>query len=104
VKKIENLIEKKKLKNYLSLRINEEERFLELLVNKEALEKECQLDDCCVIKTDLQTTDASKETIYERYKDLSLAENAFRTFKTGLEETRPIHLRKDVKKRIDTIN
>jgi len=99
VKKIETLIEKKKLKNCLSLRINEEERFLELLVNEEALEKECQLDGCYVIKTDLQATDASKETVYERYKDLSLVENAFRTFKTGLEEIRPIHLRKEKRTR-----
>jgi len=82
-----------------SLWINEEERFLELLVNKEALEKECQLDGCYVIKTDLQTTDASKETVYERYKDLSLVENAFRTFKTGWEEIRPIHLRKEKRTR-----
>ncbi len=43
----------------LTLRINEE-HFLDLLVDKEALKKECLLDGCYLIKTDLQTTDASK--------------------------------------------
>jgi len=30
------------------------------LVDEEALKKECLLDGCYLIKTDLQTTDASK--------------------------------------------
>ena len=33
------------------------------------------MDGCCVIKTDLQTTDANKGTIYERHKDLLLNED-----------------------------
>ena len=36
---------------------------------------------------------ASKETVHDRYKDLSLVEQAFRTSKTVQLEMRPIHVR-----------
>ena len=36
---------------------------------------------------------ASKETIHDRYKDLALVEQAFRTGKTVELEARPIHVR-----------
>jgi transposase len=98
-KNIEKLIDKKKLKSLLSIRAREEKRFLELLVDEKTLEQEKELDGCYVIKTDLRTTDASKEIVHERYKDLSLVESAFRTFKTGLEEIRPIHVRKEKRTR-----
>ena len=74
-KNIEKLIDKKKLKSLLSIRAREEKRFLELLVDEKNLEQEKELDGCYVIKTDLRATDASKEIVHERYKDLSLVFN-----------------------------
>ena len=39
------------------------------------------------------------ETIHARYKDLSKVEHAFRTFKSGHLEVRPIFVRKDLRTR-----
>jgi transposase len=99
LKRMEKLIEQKKLKSFLSIRAEEEKRFLEVLVDEKTLKQEQELDGCYVIKTDLQSMDASKEIVHERYKDLSLVESAFCTFKTGLEEIRPIHVRKEKRTR-----
>jgi transposase len=53
------------------------------------------LDGCYVIKTELSKNVASDTTVHNRYKDLAKVEHAFRTLKTGLEEVRPIYLRKE---------
>jgi hypothetical protein len=58
-----------------------------------------QLDGCYVIKTDLPTVKASKEIVHARYKALSHVEHAFRTFKTGHLELRPIYVRKESRTR-----
>ena len=50
------------------------------------------LDGCYVIKTDLTRDIADKNTIHQRYKDLSLVEQAFRTSKSTLE-VRPVFVR-----------
>ena len=46
-----------------------------------------------MLKTDLSKEYANKETIHERYKDLSLVEWAFRTSKTVELEMRPLFVR-----------
>jgi transposase len=54
-----------------------------------------KLDGCYVIKTDVPKAELDTPTAHARYKDLAMVEIAFRTFKTGLEEIRPIYVRKE---------
>ena len=70
-----------------------QERTLKLEVDDEALEEESCLDGCYVIKTDLPKDVADKQIIHNRYKDLAEVERAFRTFKTGFLEVRPVYVR-----------
>ena len=51
-----------------------------------------KLDGCYCLKTDLSKQQASKETVHDRYKDLSQVEWAFRTSKTTLLEARPVYV------------
>ncbi len=69
-----------------------QERTLKLEVDDEALEEESCLDGCYVIKTDLPKDVADKQIIHNRYKDLAEVERAFRTFKTGFLEVRPVYV------------
>jgi len=71
------------------LSVNTEGRALSL----GALEHVSRLDGCYVIKTDLPKKVAGTQTIHDRYKDLSLVEQAFRTCKTAHLEVRPIYVR-----------
>jgi len=75
------------------LDVRSEERTLRFRVNEEALKEVSRLDGCYVIKSDLPKDVASKETIHDRYKDLSEVEEAFRTCKTVHLEMRPVHVR-----------
>jgi len=68
-------------------------RAITLRIDRDALMEEAKLDGCYVLKTDLLPELAPKETIHDRYKDLSLVETAFRSSKTGHLELRPIHVR-----------
>jgi transposase len=52
-----------------------------------------KLDGCYCLKSDLSAEKASKETIHDRYKDLSKVEWAFRMSKTVQLEARPIFVR-----------
>ncbi len=75
------------------LEVHAQERTLQLCVNDETLKETSRLDGCYVIKTDLPKEAASKETIHDRYKDLSEVEEAFRICKTVHLEMRPVHVR-----------
>jgi transposase len=66
---------------------------LELEINEEARRETAELDGCYVIKTDLPVAAATAETIHARYKDLTLVEEAFRTFKRGLLNVQPTYVR-----------
>ena len=68
-------------------------RTLSLVIDQLALKEAAKLDGCYVLKTDLSRQTLSKETVHDRYKDLSQVEWAFRTCKTGELEMRPIHVR-----------
>jgi Transposase DDE domain len=68
-------------------------REISLSFDNEALTEASKLDGCYVLKTDLSKEYANKETIHERYKDLSLVEWAFRTSKTVELEMRPLFVR-----------
>ncbi|MGA7279723.1 MAG: IS1634 family transposase, partial [Desulfocapsaceae bacterium] len=76
-----------------------DERIIKVVVDEQYVSEVAELDGCYVIKTDLPTEAASKETVHDRYKDLSLVESAFRTMKTGHLEVRPIYVRKESRTR-----
>jgi len=63
---------------------------LELRLDSDYLAKLEKFDGCYVIKTDVPKEEMDTQTAHARYKDLTKVEEAFRTFKTGLEEIRPI--------------
>lgn len=75
------------------LEVQSRGRSLQLAVNQSALEEASRLDGCYVIKTDLPASVASKQVVHERYKELAVVEQAFRTCKTAHLETRPIYVR-----------
>ncbi len=82
-----------KLKLEPWLQIEFEERSLKLTVNQEALDEAARLDGCYVLKTDLPASVAATQAVHDRYKDLTLVEQAFRTCKTAHLEARPIYVR-----------
>ena len=75
------------------LQVQTEGRTLKLTVNPPALEEASRLDGCYVIKTDLPASVASKQVVHDRYKELTVVEQAFRACKTAHLETRPIYVR-----------
>ena len=75
------------------LTVQAEGRGLKLSVNQPALEEASRLDGCYVIKTDLPASAAPKQVVHDRYKELTIVEQAFRTCKTAHLETRPIYVR-----------
>jgi hypothetical protein len=81
------------LKTEAWLTVQTEGRALKLTVNQLALEEASRLDGCYVIKTDLPASAASQQVVHDRYKELTLVEQAFRTCKTAHLETRPIYVR-----------
>jgi hypothetical protein len=68
-------------------------RQLVLTVDADALSEARKLDGCYVIKTDLLADWATTQGVHDRYKDLTLVEQTFRTSKTAELEMRPIHVR-----------
>jgi endonuclease/exonuclease/phosphatase family metal-dependent hydrolase len=70
-----------------------EERTLGIRVHAEAQREAAKLDGCYVLKTDLPQAVAGTEVVHERYKDLALVEQAFRTCKTAHLEVRPVYVR-----------
>lgn len=86
-----------KLDKWLS--VKGEGRRLALDVDEDALAQAARLDGCYVIKTDLPKPVAGTQTIHDRYKDLSLVEQAFRTCKTAHLEVRPIFVRNEASTR-----
>jgi transposase len=72
---------------------------LTLEIDEAARRELAELDGCYVIKTDLPVAAAIAETIHERYKDLALVEQAFRTFKRELLEVQPTYVRTEASTR-----
>ena len=68
-------------------------RKLVLTVDQAALDEAAKLDGCYVIKTDLLADWATTQVVHDRYKDLTLVEQNFRTSKTVELEMRPVHVR-----------
>jgi transposase len=88
---LEEKAQKLRMSQWICIELND--RAFAIGVNTEALAEVSKLDGCYALKTDLPTTLADKETIHDRYKDLTLVEKAFRTCKTVQLEMRPIHVR-----------
>jgi len=81
------------------VRVTAQDRTVGVEVDQSALSAEAELDGCYVIRTDLGPEVAPKETIHDRYKDLRLVEQAFRTSKTELLEMRPVYVRGEARTR-----
>jgi transposase len=75
------------------LSVQAQGRQLVLTVDEVALAEARKLDGCYVIKTDLLADWATTQVVHDRYKDLTLVEQNFRTSKTAELEMRPIHVR-----------
>lgn len=91
LKEITNRI--KKLKTEKWLKVEATERCLLLHKDEDALAEVELLDGCYVIKTDLPQNVGTTRMIHDRYKDLALVEQAFRSCKTMFLEVRPIYVR-----------
>jgi transposase len=68
------------------------ERTITVGKQDDAWREAAKLDGCYCLKTDLSVEQASKETVHDRYKDLSQVEWAFRTGKTTFLEARPFYV------------
>jgi Transposase DDE domain len=75
------------------LRLAAHGRKLVLTIDQSALTEAQKLDGCYVIKTDLLAEWATAQVVHDRYKDLTLVEQNFRTSKTVELELRPVHVR-----------
>lgn len=82
---------KLKIEGWISLKA--QGRKLALTVDQDALAEAQKLDGCYVIKTDLLAEWATAQVVHDRYKDLALVEQNFRTSKTVELEMRPVHVR-----------
>lgn len=90
LKKVNTLAKKLKIDKWLNISLINSN--VSIQINQEALKKESHLDGCYTIKTDI--LDIDKQIIHNRYKDLALVEQTFRTIKTTFLEIRPIYLRR----------
>lgn len=81
------------------LRVEAEGRTLQLRVDEPAQRQAARLDGCYVLKTDLPHTVAAAQVVHDRYKDLALVEQAFRTCKTTHLELRPWYVRTEASTR-----
>ena len=87
-KKLSARLKRYGLADVLELEVGE--RTLSVAVNEAGKKAASALDGSYVITTDLPAETASKEVIHDRYKDLAKVERAFRTWKTGHLEARPV--------------
>ena len=81
------------------VKVSGSERKIDLFIDEDALAETAKLDGCYVLKTDLTKKAASKETVHDRYKDLALVEQAFRTSKTVELEIRPVYVQRESRTR-----
>jgi hypothetical protein len=81
------------------LKVQAAGRQLRLEEDSQALAEESRLDGCYVVKSDLPKQYADAQTLHDRYKDLALVEQAFRTSKTVQLEMRPwyVHIERNTR-------
>lgn len=97
MKKIDEKISQLKLKNIITIKLDERVFFTSL--DQQEVKKQGELDGCYVVKTSVPKEEVSTQLAHDRYKDLGLVEYAFRTMKTTIEELRPIYVRKEERTR-----
>ena len=68
-------------------------------IDEEAVKKAELLDGCYIVQTDAPTSEGTAREIHDRYKDLKYVEWAWRKFKTGHLEVRPVYLQKEPRTR-----
>jgi hypothetical protein len=68
------------------------ERTLSIKIDAAAKQEAAVLDGGYVLTTDLPVLAQSKEAVHDRYKNLAKMEWAFRTWKNGHRELRPVHV------------
>jgi transposase len=97
LKEITSKILKLKMNGWL--KVIAAERTLQLEEDSEALTEASRLDGCYAVKSDLPRQYADAQTIHDRYKDLTLVEQVFRTSKTVHLEMRPwyVHTEKNTR-------
>jgi hypothetical protein len=81
------------------LQVEAEGRTLRLRLDETAQGHAARLDGCYVLKTDLPRTVVAAQVVHDRYKDLALVEQAFRTCKTTYLELRPWYVRTEASTR-----
>jgi len=91
LRKVSEYCAKLKLDSFVT--VSSTGRAIAVDIDEEALVEFSKLDGCYVITTDLPSTIASKETVHDRYKDLTFVEKAFREMKTVELELRPVNVR-----------
>ena len=75
-----------------AIKVSVKRRTIAISEQDDVWQEAMKLDGCYCLKTDLSKQQASKETVHDRYKDLSQVEWAFRTSKTTLLEARPVYV------------
>ena len=75
------------------------ERSFHVSINEEVLKEKALLDGCYVMKTDVKKEVITAQQVHDRYKDLAKVEHAFRTFKQGHLEIRPVFVRTEASTR-----
>lgn len=91
--KVEDKIARFKLKNIVKAELDD--RTIHIRIDEQQQVKAAELDGCYVVKTDVPSDELDAQRAHDRYKDLAKVEFAFRTFKTTLEEIRPVFVRKE---------
>lgn len=84
----------KKLKVEAWVVLEQPERAITTHLDEEKKQTLARLDGCYVIKSDWPKMAADKQTVHDRYNDLTQVEHAFRTMKTTLLEMRGVYVRK----------
>ena len=91
--KIGRIIDKHKMAKHFDLEI--EDSNFTYARRTEQITKEASIDGIYVVRAKVTTETFSATELVERYKDLSLVENAFRSLKTVDLKVRPIHHRSE---------
>jgi hypothetical protein len=81
------------------LKVQAADRELRLEEDSQVLAEASRLDGCYVVKSDLPKQYADAQAVHDRYKDLALVEQAFRTSKTVHLEMRPwyVHIERNTR-------
>jgi transposase len=96
-KEVETRINKLQIADWV--KVNHNGTRLEMVIDDKTRREIAELDGCYVLKTDVPAAAATAETIHERYKDLAMVEEAFRTFKSGHLKVRPTYVRTEASTR-----